>query len=35
LGGQLIAGPVTYLSRGRQQVTVAAGNTLFTFALEE
>ena len=33
VGGIVHAAPVTYLSRGRQQVTIAAGQTLFTFAL--
>lgn len=32
-GGKIMAGPVTYLSRGRQLVTVAAGSDLFTFEL--
>jgi len=35
LGGVVAAGPITYLSRGRQLVTIAAGNSLFTFGLEE
>ena len=33
LGGIVHAAPVTYLSKGRQQVTIAAAQTLFTFAL--
>jgi alcohol dehydrogenase (cytochrome c) len=33
-GGLIVAGPVTYLSNGRQQVTVAAGSAVFTFGLE-
>ena len=33
-GGVIAAGVVSYLSRGRQQVSVAAGNSIFTFALE-
>jgi alcohol dehydrogenase (cytochrome c) len=31
LGGQVNASPITYLVNGRQQVTIAAGNSLFTF----
>lgn len=34
LGGIIRANPVTYLIQGRQFVSVAAGNALFTFALE-
>jgi alcohol dehydrogenase (cytochrome c) len=33
LGGQINAGPMTYAIAGRQYVSVAAGNALFTFAL--
>lgn len=33
VGGQIIAPPVTCLTDSRQQVTVAAGRALFTFAL--
>ena len=33
VGGIVHAAPVTYLSQGRQQITIAAGQTLFTFAL--
>lgn len=32
-GGVIAAGPVTYIAGGRQMVTIAAGNSLFTFAL--
>ncbi|MFN3326341.1 MAG: pyrroloquinoline quinone-dependent dehydrogenase [Bryobacteraceae bacterium] len=32
-GGVIAAGPVTYLSRGQQRVTIAAGSALFTFGL--
>jgi len=35
LGGLIAAGPITYLSNGKQQVTIAAGNALFTFSNEE
>ena len=35
LGGEIIAAPVTYLSNSRQQVTIAAGHAIFTFALPE
>ena len=34
VGGIIRANPVTYLSNGRQFIAVAAGNALFTFALE-
>jgi alcohol dehydrogenase (cytochrome c) len=33
LGGQIANGPVTYAVQGRQYVSVAAGNVVFTFAL--
>ena len=33
LGGNVIAAPITYLVNGRQQVTIAAGQAIFTFAL--
>jgi alcohol dehydrogenase (cytochrome c) len=35
LGGQIAAGPVTYQVDGKQYVAVAAGHSLFTFALRE
>ena len=35
LGGEIIAAPVTYLSNGRQQVSIAAGHAIFTFRLPE
>jgi hypothetical protein len=35
LGGVIAAGPVSYLSNGRQQITIAAGSALFTFGIEE
>ena len=35
LAGQVIASPITYLVNGKQQVAIAAGHTLFVFALEE
>ena len=31
VGGSVAAAPVTYLVDGKQQVTIAAGNALFTF----
>jgi alcohol dehydrogenase (cytochrome c) len=34
LGGQVIASPITYLANGKQYVSIAAGHTLFTFALD-
>ncbi len=33
LGGQVIASPVTYEANGRQYVSIAAGTSLFTFAV--
>ncbi len=33
LGGQVANGPITYAVNGKQYVSVAAGNGLFTFAL--
>ena len=33
LGGNVHAGPITYLAAGKQQVTIAAGHALFTFRL--
>jgi alcohol dehydrogenase (cytochrome c) len=33
LGAEIIAAPVTYESAGAQQVTIAAGRSIFTFAL--
>ncbi|MDP6582730.1 MAG: PQQ-binding-like beta-propeller repeat protein, partial [Vicinamibacterales bacterium] len=35
LGGEIIAAPITYLSEGRQQVSIAAGHAIFTFRLPE
>jgi alcohol dehydrogenase (cytochrome c) len=35
LGGQVNSGPMTYSVNGRQFVTVAAGNSLFAFALRQ
>ena len=35
LGGEIIAGPMTYQIDGKQYVTIASGNGLFTFALRE
>lgn len=35
LGGQISAAPITYQVDGRQYVTIAAGHSLFTFALRE
>ena len=34
LGGNIIAGPITYLSENKQQVSIAAGNSIFTFGLD-
>jgi glucose dehydrogenase len=33
LGGQVNAGPMSYSVNGKQYVTIAAGNSLFAFAL--
>jgi len=33
LGGQINSGPMTYAVNGKQYVTVAAGSSLFAFAL--
>ena len=33
-GGMIAAGPISYLSKGKQLVSVAAGNAIFTFGLE-
>jgi alcohol dehydrogenase (cytochrome c) len=35
LGGQIAAGPMTYLVDGKQYVAIAAGHSLFAFALRE
>lgn len=35
LGGNVIAPPVSYLAGQRQQITIAAGRTLFTFGLDK
>ena len=34
-GGGIVASPITYLSQGRQQVTIAGGKVVFTFGLAE
>jgi alcohol dehydrogenase (cytochrome c) len=35
LGGRIANTPITYLANGKQQVSVAAGNSLFTFGLKD
>ena len=35
LGGQVASGPMTYQVDGKQYISVAAGHSLFTFALRE
>ena len=35
VGGTVIAGPISYAVNGRQFVAIAAGNSLFTFALPQ
>ena len=34
-GALIKANPVSYLSGGKQQVAIAAGNSIFAFAIEE
>ena len=34
LGGKIVASPVTYLSKGRQQVSIAIGRSIFTLGLD-
>ncbi|MGH9745002.1 MAG: hypothetical protein ACRD59_02680 [Candidatus Acidiferrales bacterium] len=33
-GGKIRAGPITYISRGEQRVTIAAGHVIMTFGLD-
>jgi alcohol dehydrogenase (cytochrome c) len=33
-GGVIAAGPVSYLSKGKQLVSIAAGSAIFTFSLD-
>jgi alcohol dehydrogenase (cytochrome c) len=33
VGGQVVAGPIAYRVNGTQYIAIAAGNTMFTFAL--
>ena len=33
-GGVIRANPITYLSKGKQVVAIAAGSAIFTFSLE-
>ena len=35
LGGDIIAGPISFQVDGKQYITIAAGNVLFTYALRE
>ena len=35
LGGEIIAGPISYEVGGRQYVSIASGNSLFVFALRD
>jgi glucose dehydrogenase len=35
LGGQVNAGPMTYMANGKQYIAIAAGSALFTFALPD
>ncbi|MGH9631326.1 MAG: pyrroloquinoline quinone-dependent dehydrogenase, partial [Bryobacteraceae bacterium] len=34
-GGVIAAGPVTYLSNGKQQISIASGSAIFTFAVPQ
>lgn len=35
LGGEIVAGPISFLVDGKQYITIASGNGLFAFALRE
>jgi len=35
LGGEIIAGPISFQVDGKQYITIASGNGLFAFALRE
>jgi len=35
LGGEIVAGPISFLVDGKQYITIASGNSLFAFALRE
>jgi glucose dehydrogenase len=35
LGGEIVAGPMSYAVDGKQYVAIAAGNNLFVFALRD
>jgi len=35
LGGDIIAGPISFQVDGKQYVTISAGNVMFTYALRE
>jgi glucose dehydrogenase len=35
VGGQVSAGPMTYSVRGKQYVAIAAGSSLFAYALRQ
>jgi glucose dehydrogenase len=35
LGGDIIAGPISFQVDGKQYISIAAGNSLFAFALRE
>jgi outer membrane protein assembly factor BamB len=35
LGGEIIAGPISFQVDGKQYITIAAGNSLFAYALRE
>ena len=35
LGGEIVAGPISFEVDGKQYITIAAGNSLFAYALRE
>jgi hypothetical protein len=35
LGGEIIAGPISYQVEGKQYVSVASGNSYFVFAVRD
>jgi outer membrane protein assembly factor BamB len=35
LGGEIVAGPITYQADGKQYIAIAGGNGLFAFALRD
>jgi hypothetical protein len=35
LGGEIVAGPISYQVDGKQYVSIASGNGLFVFAIRD